>query len=99
MQTGYRGTLKVLSEVLFINFVSLCSLLHGIAPKFPNIVVRDSYMVSRHFETCYSHWAASNDHLRVWLHAKNVIVTTKFILNFIILTPEDFACQGEGLMC
>ena len=36
--------------------------LHAIVPKFPD----HSYAVSRHFEKCYSHWAASNDyHVRV----------------------------------
>ena len=33
-----------------MNFVFLCSLLHVIVPKFANIVVHDSYTVSRHFE-------------------------------------------------
>ncbi len=43
-------TLKVLSEVLFMNFVIFCFLLHAIAPKFANIFIHDSYTVSRHFE-------------------------------------------------
>ncbi len=43
-------TLKVLSEVPFINFIFFCSLLHAIVPKFPDIVVHDRYTVSRHFE-------------------------------------------------
>ena len=71
IQTRYKlktlATLKVLSEVLFINFVFF-SLLHAIVPEFPDIVVHDSYTVSRHFEKkCCAYWPASNNHLRFGL--------------------------------
>ena len=45
--------------MIFIFF----SLLHAIIHKFPYIAVHDSYIVSRHFEKCYSHWAASVFHI------------------------------------
>ncbi len=44
--TTKKITLKVLSEILFMNFVFFCSLLHAIVPKFANIVVHDSYTVA-----------------------------------------------------
>ena len=57
-------TLKVVSEVLFMIFVFLCSILHAIVPKFPDIFVHDSYTVRRHFEKFYNHWAAiASDYL------------------------------------
>ena len=39
-------------------------LLRAIIPKFSDIFVHDSYTVRRHFEKCYSHWAARDYHLR-----------------------------------
>ena len=48
------------------------------------IVTHDSYMVSCHFEKCYSHWPACNYHLSACNYynqiARNVTVTWKFIL-------------------
>ncbi len=78
-------TLKILGEVLFMIFLLFCSSLHDIAHTFPNIFAHDSYTIRRHFEKCYSHQAAIDNHLRVQLHrpmqiARNVIATSKFIL-------------------
>ena len=43
-----------------MSFVFLCSLLHAIAHKFPDIFVHDSYTVKGYLKKCYSHWAARN---------------------------------------
>jgi hypothetical protein len=62
-------TIKVLSEVFLMIFVFLCSLLHAIIPKFPNIFVDDSYCVRPNFEKSVpSQWAVSDYHFRVSLH-------------------------------
>ncbi len=52
-----------------MSFVFLCSLLHVIAHKFPDVFVHDSYTVRGcMFKKCYSHWLPSDYHLRVVLY-------------------------------
>ncbi len=62
-----------------MNFVSFCSLLHAIVPKFPDVVVHDSYTVLSRIKVLRSLWAASNYHesraATANQIARNVIVT------------------------